>query len=102
MDKYARISFGGGGDDADTRSTSCLNAACGTVRHLGLTRCLPRNCSYIATPSIGSCDVKRAASDEKTRVSLARVTRDAAPEQMQQIEIAVLNMHACPAQLDHF
>src|SRR5438034_10185620 len=45
---------------------------------------------------------KRAASDEKTRVSLARVTRDAAPEQMQQIEIAVLSMHACPAQLDHF
>src|SRR5205823_9270855 len=45
---------------------------------------------------------KRAASDEKTRVSLERVTRDAAPEQMQQIEIAVLNMHACAAQLDHF
>src|SRR5256884_9743300 len=45
---------------------------------------------------------KRAASDEKTRVSLARVTRDAAPEQMQQTEIAVLSMHACPAQLDHF
>src|SRR5439155_4516898 len=45
---------------------------------------------------------KRAASDEKTRVSLARVTRDAAPEKMQQIEIAVLNMHACAAQLDHF
>src|SRR5947207_5170700 len=45
---------------------------------------------------------KRAASDKKTRVSLARVTRDAAPEQMQQIEIAVLSMHTCPAQLDHF
>src|SRR5437773_10637825 len=45
---------------------------------------------------------KRVASDEKTRVSLASVTRDAAPEQMQQIEIAVLNMHACAAQLDHF
>src|SRR6266487_4599524 len=45
---------------------------------------------------------KRATSDEETRVSLARVTRDAAPEQMQQIEIAVLSMHACSAQLDHF
>src|SRR5881392_2054167 len=44
---------------------------------------------------------KRATSDEETRVSLARVTRDAAPEQVQQIEIAVLSMHACPAQLDH-
>src|SRR5439155_10517389 len=45
---------------------------------------------------------KRATSDEESRVSLARVTRDTAPEQMQQIEIAVLSMHACPAQLDHF
>src|SRR6266571_8119089 len=45
---------------------------------------------------------KRATSDEETRVSLERVTRDAAPEQMQHIEIAVLSMRACPAQLDHF
>src|SRR5436190_4154893 len=45
---------------------------------------------------------KRAASDEETPVSFARVTRDAAPEHMQQIEIAVFSMHACPAQLDHF
>src|SRR5437899_11428606 len=45
---------------------------------------------------------KRATSDEETRVSLECVTRDAAPEQMQHIEIAVLSMRACPAQLDHF
>src|SRR6266699_6238290 len=36
---------------------SNANAECGTVRHSDLTRCLLRNCSYIATPSMGSCDV---------------------------------------------
>src|SRR6266487_5501091 len=45
---------------------------------------------------------KRAASDEKTRVSLACVTRNAAPKQMQQIEVAMRRVHAGAAQLDHF
>ena len=45
---------------------------------------------------------KRATSDEKTRVSLACVTRNAAPKQMQQIEVAMRRVHAGAAKLDHF
>src|SRR5439155_24191304 len=45
---------------------------------------------------------ERTASDQKSRSAFDCIYGDAAPEKMQQIEIAMLGVHAGATQLDHF
>ena len=55
-----------------------------------------------ATPSVGSCERDRATSDEHACVTFHGITRDAPPEKVQQIEIAMVDVHAGATELDHF